>query len=111
MRQESKKVLFPMEFIDLKSQQKTIRNDLMKRIEGVLDHGQYIMGPEIKELEDKLASYVGAKYCISNSSGTDALLLHLMAMGIGAGDEIITTPFTFFATGEMISLSGAKFCA
>lgn len=99
---------FGMEFIDLKTQQKNIRPELMKRIEKVLDHGQYIMGPEINELEEKLAAYVGAKYCIANSSGTDALLLPLMAMGIGPGDEVITTPFTFFATGEMISLAGAK---
>lgn len=97
-----------MEFIDLKTQQKRIHGELFEGIQKVLSHGQYIMGPEVKELEDKLAKYVGAKHCIANSSGTDALLLPLMAMGIGAGDEIATTPFTFFATGEMITLSGAK---
>ncbi len=97
-----------MEFIDLKTQQKLISGALNEGIQRVLAHGQYIMGPEVKELEDKLAKYVGAKHCIANSSGTDALLLPLMALGIGAGDEVITTPFTFFATGEMISLAGAK---
>lgn len=97
-----------MEFIDLKTQQQKIRNSIDARITSVLDHGQYIMGPEILELEKVLSEYVGAKHCITNSSGTDALLLPLMAMGIGPGDEVITTPFTFFATGEMISLAGAK---
>jgi len=97
-----------MEFIDLKSQQKVIRKDIEARINKVLDHGQYILGPEISELEDKLAKFVGVKHCISNSNGTDALLLPLMAAGIGEGDEVITTPFTFIATGEMISLTGAK---
>jgi len=96
-----------MEFIDLKAQQKRIRNDLNARIANVLDHGQYILGPEIQELEEKLARYVGVKHCISNSNGTDALLLPLMAAGIGCEDEVITTPFTFFATGEMITLAGA----
>ncbi len=97
-----------MEFIDLKSQQKRIRKDLDTRMAKELDHGQYILGPEINELEEKLAKYVGVKHCISLSNGTDALLLPLMAAGIGPGDEVITTPFTFFATGEMISLAGAQ---
>lgn len=97
-----------MEFIDLKSQQNRIRKDIDSRMAKVLDHGQYILGPEIAELESKLAEYVGVKHCISNSNGTDALLLPLLAAGIGPGDEVITTPFTFFATGEMISLAGAK---
>ncbi len=97
-----------MEFIDLKTQQERIRKDIDNRIARVLDHGQYIMGPEIAELEKVLASYVGVKHCITNSSGTDALLLAMMAMDIGPGDEVITTPFTFFATGEMVSLIGAK---
>lgn len=97
-----------MEFIDLKTQQERIRKNIDYRIARVLDHGQYIMGPEIAELEKVLASYVGVKHCITNSSGTDALLLAMMAMGIGHGDEVITTPFTFFATGEMVSLIGAK---
>jgi UDP-2-acetamido-2-deoxy-ribo-hexuluronate aminotransferase len=97
-----------MEFIDLKSQQNRIRKSVDSRMAKVLDHGQYIMGPEIQELESVLAKYVGVKHCITNSSGTDALLLAMMAIDVKPGDEIITTPFTFFATGEMISLIGAK---
>lgn len=95
-------------FIDLAAQQTTIRPKLEKGIENVLRHGQYIMGPEVKELEEKLAVYVGVKHCISASSGTDTLLIALMALGIGPGDEVITSPFTFIATGEMIALTGAK---
>jgi UDP-2-acetamido-2-deoxy-ribo-hexuluronate aminotransferase len=97
-----------MQFIDLKTQQQLIRHKIDQRMAQVLDHGQYIMGPEILELEELLARFVGTKHCITNSSGTDALLLAMMALGIGSGDEVITTPFTFFATGEMISLLGAK---
>jgi UDP-2-acetamido-2-deoxy-ribo-hexuluronate aminotransferase len=74
----------------------------------VLDHGQYILGPEVAELEEKLAAYTGAKYCITCASGTEALLMSLMALGIGPGDEIVTTPFTFVATAEVIVLLGAK---
>lgn len=77
----------------------------MKR---VFDHGVFVMGPEIAELERELARFVGSKHCVVNSSGTDALLLAMMALGIRPGDEVITTPFTFFATGEMIELIGAK---
>ena len=95
-------------FIDLKRQQDRIKDDLNRRIQNVLAHGQYIMGPEVEELELKLASYTGAKYCIGVANGTDALLIAMMALGIEAGDEIITTPFTFIATGEMIALLGAK---
>ncbi len=97
-----------IEFIDLKSQYQSIKADVDRRIHAVLDHGQYIMGPEIKELEEKLADYVGVKHCISASSGTDTLLIAMMALGIGNSDEVITTPFTFIATGEMIALLGAK---
>lgn len=97
-----------MNFIDLKAQYKSIEIDVNTRIKKVLDHGQYIMGPEVFELEDSLANYVGAKHCIGVSSGTDALLIAMMALGIKAGDEIITTPFTFIATGETIALLGAK---
>ena len=96
-----------MEFIDLKSQQNLIRGSLENRIKKVLDHGQYIMGPEIGELESVLSNFVGIKHCVSNANGTDALLLALMALGVEAGDEVITTPFSFFATTEVISLIGA----
>jgi UDP-2-acetamido-2-deoxy-ribo-hexuluronate aminotransferase len=97
-----------MNFIDLKAQQKLIRKNIDFNIKQVLDHGQYIMGPEVFELEEKLAQYVGVKHCIGVSSGTDALLISMMALGIGPGDEVITTPFTFIATVEMIVLLGAK---
>ena len=96
-----------MEFIDLKSQQKRIREKIDRRINTVLKHGKYIMGPEVYELEEKLADYVGVRYCISCSSGTDALLIPLMAKNIGAGDAVFTTNFSYFATTEVISLVGA----
>jgi UDP-2-acetamido-2-deoxy-ribo-hexuluronate aminotransferase len=95
-------------FIDLKTQYEAIKPLVHARINQVLAHGQYIMGPEVTELEEKLAAYVGVKHCISASSGTDTLLIAMMALGIGPGDEVITTPFTFVATGEMIALLGAK---
>lgn len=97
-----------MEFIDLSSQQKLIRNKIEANIKKVLNHGKYIMGPEVYELEEKLSDYVGVKYAISCSSGTDALLMSLMAYGIGSCDYVITTPFTFIATAEVISILGAK---
>jgi UDP-2-acetamido-2-deoxy-ribo-hexuluronate aminotransferase len=97
----------PIEFIDLKTQQERIRPELDRRMKAVLAHGQYIMGPEVKELEERLAAYVGVRHCVSASSGTDTLLIALMALGIGPGDEVITSPFTFIATGEMIALTGA----
>ncbi|PIP88506.1 MAG: aminotransferase DegT [Bdellovibrionales bacterium CG12_big_fil_rev_8_21_14_0_65_38_15] len=97
-----------MEFIDLKTQYDSIHEDITHQINKVLSHGQYIMGPEIGELESELSRFINSTHCITNSSGTDALLLALMAIGIRPGDEVITTPFTFFATGEMISLLGAK---
>ncbi len=96
------------DFIDLKSQQDVIRSKLENNIHRVLHHGRYIMGPEILELEEKLADYVGVKNCITCGSGTDTLLIAMMALEIGPGDEVITTPFTFIATGEMIALLGAK---
>lgn len=94
-------------FIDLKSQYKNLEDNIKSRINKVLEHGQYVMGPEVAELEARLADYVGAKHCIGASSGTDTLMIAMMALGIGAGDEVITTPFTFIATGEMIALLGA----
>ena len=98
----------PIEFVDLKAQQRKILPELERRMKAVLQHGRYIMGPEIQELEEKLAAYVGVKHCIAVASGTDALLISLMALGIGAGDEVVTTPFTFISTGETIALLGAK---
>ena len=94
-------------FIDLEEQQKRIRPGLRKRIDAVLAHGQYILGPEVGDLETRLAEYTGVRHCISVASGTDALLLSMMALGVGAGDEIITTPFTFISTAETIILLGA----
>jgi len=98
----------PMEFIDLKTQYAKLKPSIDARIRTVLEHGQYILGPEVAELEERLARYTGAGHCIAVSSGTDALLIAMMALGIGAGDEVITTPFTFIATGEMIALIGAR---
>jgi len=95
-------------FIDLAAQQAALRPSIERGIETVLRHGHYIMGPEVKQLEDKLAAYVGVKHCITASSGTDTLLIAMMALGIGPSDEVITTPFTFIATGEMIVLLGAR---
>jgi UDP-2-acetamido-2-deoxy-ribo-hexuluronate aminotransferase len=96
-----------IEFIDLRAQYAAMRESINARIQAVLDHGQYILGPEVKELEDKLAAYTGAKHAITVASGTEAILISLMALGIKAGDEVITTPFTFAATAEMIALLGA----
>ena len=97
-----------MDFIDLKTQYRRLREPLNARIQAVLEHGQYVLGGETVELERRLAEYVGAKHCIGASSGTDTLLIALMALGIGRDDEVITSPFTFIATGEMIALAGAK---
>jgi UDP-2-acetamido-2-deoxy-ribo-hexuluronate aminotransferase len=96
-----------MDFIDLKSQYRALRDPINARIQQVLDHGQYILGPEVGELERRLAERTGARHCITVASGTDALLIALMALGIGPGDEVITTPFTFVATVEVIALVGA----
>ncbi len=97
-----------MQFIDLKSQYAALKSDIDARIQRVLDHGQYIMGPEVAELEGQLAAFTGAKHCITVASGTEALLIALMALDLAPGDEVITTPFTFAATAEMIVLAGAK---
>ncbi len=96
-----------MEFIDLKTQYRRIKPSVDARIARVLEHGQYILGPEVAELERALGDYVGTKHCVAASSGTDTLLIAMMALGIGPGDEVITVPFTFIATGEMIALLGA----
>ena len=95
-----------MPFIDLKAQYAALKPAIDARIQRVLDHGQYIMGPEVAELERKLVAYTGAKHCITVASGTEALLISLMAIGLQPGDEVVTTPFTFAATAEMIVLLG-----
>ena len=97
-----------MQFIDLKTQSNRIENRLIDRFKAVLNHGSYIMGPEVGELEQALAKFVGIEHALAVASGTDALLIALMALDIGAGDEVITTPFSFFATAEVIALLGAK---
>ena len=97
-----------MEFIDLKAQYAALKPLIDERIQRVLDHGQFILGPEVKELEGRLEAFTGSKHCITVASGTEALLIALMALDIKAGDEVITTPFTFVATAEMIVLAGAK---
>ena len=94
-------------FIDLKKQYNELKLPINKNIGRVLEHGRYIMGPEVEELEDKLSEYTGSKHCITVASGTEALLITLMALDIKLGDEIITTPFTFVATAEVIVLLGA----
>jgi UDP-2-acetamido-2-deoxy-ribo-hexuluronate aminotransferase len=96
------------EFVDLKAQYAVLKESINARISEVLQHGQFIMGPEVNELEARLAAYSGAKHCITCASGTEALLIALMALNIKSGDEVITTPFTFVATAEMIALLGAK---
>ena len=96
-----------IEFVDLKTQYAELRESIDARISKVLAHCQFIMGPEVAELEAALATYTGAKHCITCASGTEALLMALMALGIGPGDEVITTPFSFIATAEVIVLAGA----
>ncbi|MFZ4745254.1 MAG: DegT/DnrJ/EryC1/StrS family aminotransferase, partial [Limnohabitans sp.] len=97
-----------MEFCDLKSQYQRLKAEIDAGIQRVLDHGQYILGPEVAELEEKLAAYTGAKYCITCANGTDALQVAQMALGIGSGDEVITPGFTYIATAETVALLGAK---
>ena len=96
-----------IEFIDLKVQQSRIKAKIDAGIQRVLAHGQYILGPEVVELEEKLATYVGAKYCITCANGTDALQIAQMAFGIGPGDEVITPGFTYIATAETVAVLGA----
>jgi len=103
-----------MQFIDLVAQQRqaladgrSLREAIDDQIAAVLNHGQYILGPEVAELEQQLSAYVGVEHCIAVASGTDALLIALMALGVKAGDEVITTPFSFIATSETIALLGA----
>jgi UDP-2-acetamido-2-deoxy-ribo-hexuluronate aminotransferase len=97
-----------IEFIDLKAQQLRIKDKLDDAIQRVLTHGQYILGPEVAELESQLANFVGAKFCITCANGTDALQIVQMALGVGPGDEVITPGFTYIATAETVALLGAK---
>ncbi|MBK1712246.1 DegT/DnrJ/EryC1/StrS family aminotransferase [Rubrivivax gelatinosus] len=97
-----------MQFTDLKSQYAALKGSVDARIQRVLDHGQYIMGPEVAELETALAAFAGTKHCITVASGTEALLIALMALDLLPGDEVITTPFSFAATAETIVLAGAR---
>ena len=97
-----------MEFIDLKTQYARLKATIDSRIHAVLEHGQFIMGPEVAELERSLAGRTGSRHCIACSSGTDALLIAMMALGVGRHDEVLTTPFTFVATAETIALLGAR---
>ncbi len=97
-----------MQFIDLAAQQARIKDKIDTNIQKVLAHGQYILGPEVTELEEKLAAFTGAKYCITCANGTDALQIAQMALGIGPGDEVITPGFTYIATAETVALLGAK---
>lgn len=97
-----------MQFIDLKSRHQLIGDKINSRIQKVMDHGQFILGPEVRELEQKLAEYTGSKHCVTVSSGTDSLLIALMALGIGVGDEVITVPYTWISSAEVIALLGAK---
>src|SRR5215813_13416295 len=97
-----------MEFIDLRRQYARLKTAIDSRMQAFLEHGQFIMGPEVAELEQTLAKRTASSDCISCSSGTDALLIALMALGVGYDDEVVTTPFTFVATAETIALLGAR---
>src|SRR5499427_4592462 len=97
-----------MDFVDLRAQYAALRDLIDARIRAVIEHGQFIMGPEIAELEEALAARTGSRFCIGCASGTDALLIALMALGVSPGDEVVTTPFTFVATAETIALLGAR---
>jgi len=97
-----------VDFIDLKTQYRALREPINARIQRVLEHGQYILGPEVGEMEARLAAWTGARHCVAVASGTEALLIALLALDVKPGDEVVTTPFTFAATAEMIALIGAK---
>ncbi|KKK94335.1 hypothetical protein LCGC14_2683900, partial [marine sediment metagenome] len=96
-----------MQFIDLAAQYQHLKTKIDKRIQTVLDHGKYIMGPEVQELEEKLAEYVGVKHAITCANGTDALTLAMMVLNIEKGDAVFCPTFTFFATAEVIAYEGA----
>lgn len=95
-------------YLDLQPQYRALEDKIRSRMQTVLEHGQFILGPEVVECEKALASYLGVKHALTCASGTDALMMGLMALGVGPGDEVITTPFSFFATAEVISLVGAE---
>ncbi|MFN3337916.1 MAG: aminotransferase class I/II-fold pyridoxal phosphate-dependent enzyme, partial [Thermomicrobium sp.] len=95
-------------FVDLGAQQARLQPEIEAAIARVLSHGQYILGPEVAELEERLIDYTGAKYCITCANGTDALQIALMALGVGPGDEVITPGFSYIATAEAAVLLGAK---
>ncbi len=97
-----------MQLIDLAKQRKLINDTVERNIKNVLDHGKFILGPEVFELEDELCNYIGTDYCITCSSGTDALMMSLMSLGVGRDDEVITSPFSFISSAEVIALLGAK---
>ena len=97
-----------MEFIDCKEQYRRYKAEIDDRMRAVLAHGQYVMGPEVFELEQALAKYVGVKHCITGSSGTHTLEIALRALGVGPGDEVVTVPFTWISTAEVIALVGAR---
>ena len=97
-----------MQFIDLKTRHQLIGDMINARIQKVMEHGQFILGPEVREVEEKLAQYTGSKHCVTISSGTDSLLIALIALDVGAGDEVITVPYTWISTAEVIALLGAK---
>ncbi|MHA7808479.1 MAG: DegT/DnrJ/EryC1/StrS family aminotransferase [Marinobacter adhaerens] len=97
-----------MQFVDLAAQQARIKDQIDQNIQKVLAHGKYILGPEVTELEEKLAAYCGAKYCISVANGTDALQIAQMALGVGHGDEVIVPGFSYIATAETPAVLGAK---
>ena len=97
-----------MDFIDLKSRHKLIGEQIDERVQAVMEHGQFILGPEVRELEERLSEYVGVKHCVTVSSGTDSILIALMALGVGSGDEVITVPYTWISSAEVIALLGAR---
>lgn len=97
-----------MQFINLKTRHQLIGEKINARIQKVMDHGQFILGPEVLEAERKLAQYTGSRHCVTVSSGTDSLLIALMALGVGPGDEVITVPYTWISSAEVIALLGAK---
>jgi UDP-2-acetamido-2-deoxy-ribo-hexuluronate aminotransferase len=97
-----------MEFIDCKEQYRRYKKEIDERMRAVLAHGQYVMGPEVLELERALAQYVGVKHCMTGSNGTHTLEIALRALGIGPGDEVVTVPFTWISSAEVIALVGAR---